>query len=1761
MKHFFITLLFTGLVLSILFSQITTFPFEENFEGSTFPPPGWTTNDLDGDGHNWLLWNAEAKATWIGQGLFLGYYSSPGGVQAAFSQSVILPFANGGVNLPLNPNNYLISPAISLPLGYSAALTYYSWTLDHPTETYSVMVSTTNTNPTSFITLETVTPSSINPTSKQIDLSFYAGQTVYLAFRHHNSTNSLGIVIDAVKVSTTLIQTHDLAALAITGPQPNWVTLNQPINYTVRIQNLGSQAVTSSDYSVRLMQGTTILQTLNGANLNYNATSIFDFSWTPAATGMYEVFGEVVYTADTVLENNKTQSLQTHILAVGTEINRLGDPNTANFSVWPPPFHFSWNSSISQSIYLENEITSRGEITHLTFTFQGAGNIPGPRPVKIFMAALDPSKTSFDSNSDWVPYQQLTLVYEGEFPVHINRTDEIVLILNPPFSYNGGNLLVMTQRVLYPETTIYTSNSFLVNSVGTGNNRALVRSSDTAAYGPTDNWNTPTSGDGYGGLQTWVPNIRLFFNTAGLGALEGSIVHNGTSLEGVKITLADTGRNVLTNAQGNYQFDNIYPGLVTVSAAKYTYKTEYSDVEIIGGETAVQNFILNLATADLVALTFSGTQWPTAEYNNPYHLQVQNATIYNALGVNYTITLKQELENNDDLVLTTVQGINLAADATHDFILHFVPLVASVEQQIKLYAEINYTLDENPYNNRSDPITVLVMPPGVSYTYIGNPLSTTISQANPVNLGWESSVSQAIYRAEEIQVNGLITHLTYWITPGGVMADNRVVEFYMATTNMNAFPHTDAWVPFDQFQLVYQGPINIPPSSEMVSVHIELNEPYNYVGGNLVMMGFTPRDIRTAGGNNWQLTNFPSQNRSIWNFGNAIDFDLSNLPTGTFTTGINNIALTIQVGDFGSLIGTVTSEGSPVAGAMIQVNGTNRRGYSQANGNFEIPNLLVGFYSATVICHGYTTSLVSNFEIQAGQSTTENIELVKQPTVLVSGLVIASDTQAGLPEAVVMLAGYENYQAITNAQGEFILPSVYSEHVYTLTIAKEKYIRYTNTAFEVSGTTDILLDQIIIMERTNPPEKVFADVSGSSMQITWDPPREGLETWITHSNENPSHWGVGTASRLHFVAAHRFTPEQLYVLGVAGADLVSVSFYVIDLLISAEIRIYQGGGDQPLHSGALVYSQPIDLSDIISNDWTNIPLHNVIQIPSTEEFWIGVYYEMMGTTPAGYDSGPMVYGYGDLIYYNNSWVSVNDLIPGTNANWLIKGFVAGADDPITLRIAQGQDEQLIKQSISSTPRSQINYREIEENSASPLMVRKSTKIKDHEFTTSLIKRDKKSVPISRDQVLIRLLESYTIYRANIDQLNQEDTWVLLANNITTLSYTDHGWSNVGTGAYKYVVQAEYSHNYYSLPAFSNTVSMGMTSQVTINVTTDDGGEIEGAKVRLINNSGDLDHVYEEIAASNTIIFPAVWFGNYSLSLSKMGYMTYQQPNLDIMSDPFQHSLNLPIDYALINESFEGVFPPEGWRIIDSDSDGFTWRRVNQPGHPTNTGAYAIMSDSYIAGNALYPDNWLITPPLPLRGGADAEALLKWYVAAQDPRYFAEKYSVLISTNPDLASFMSVFSETLQNTDWQERSLDLSFLAGQTIYIAFRHHDISNQYQIKLDDIQVISINTTGKTDSPVIPLKTVLKSNYPNPFNPSTTISFDMAKGDLVQIDIYNIRGQNITTLFNGYLEAGTHQVVWKGTDNHGKTVGSGIYLYQAKIGSFLETKRMVLMK
>jgi hypothetical protein len=175
--------------------------------------------------------------------------------------------------------------------------------------------------------------------------------------------------------------------------------------------------------------------------------------------------------------------------------------------------------------------------------------------------------------------------------------------------------------------------------------------------------------------------------------------------------------------------------------------------------------------------------------------------------------------------------------------------------------------------------------------------------------------------------------------------------------------------------------------------------------------------------------------------------------------------------------------------------------------------------------------------------------------------------------------------------------------------------------------------------------------------------------------------------------------------------------------------------------------------------------------------------------------------------------------------------------------------------------------------------------------------------------------------------------------------------------------------------------------------------------------------------------------------------------------------------------------------------------------------------------------------------------LSW-TAPANPVYPVLEYDVYRKTGPGLSEVIA----TVTDTGFSE-SLTLS---GHYYYFV---RPVYQAGEGAPSDTLELVISPTVDNELPPLPGINALHPNYPNPFNPSTTIPLDIARSGTVRLSIYNLKGQLVKTLANGIMEAGQHRLVWSGLDEAGRPVASGVYLYRLEGNGFSQSRKMLLVK
>lgn len=189
------------------------------------------------------------------------------------------------------------------------------------------------------------------------------------------------------------------------------------------------------------------------------------------------------------------------------------------------------------------------------------------------------------------------------------------------------------------------------------------------------------------------------------------------------------------------------------------------------------------------------------------------------------------------------------------------------------------------------------------------------------------------------------------------------------------------------------------------------------------------------------------------------------------------------------------------------------------------------------------------------------------------------------------------------------------------------------------------------------------------------------------------------------------------------------------------------------------------------------------------------------------------------------------------------------------------------------------------------------------------------------------------------------------------------------------------------------------------------------------------------------------------------------------------------------------------------------------------------------------------------------------------------------SRPELAEAASEFMLAYNNDEagrlrmvlysrqpWKTETLIPSGLADIILLPATVKSDIKSDDESKIHISQVYLANANAyeipvEGPAPVVPTTFMLYQNYPNPFNPTTRIDFDINNSDggtgveQARLKIYNILGQHIRTLVDKDMAPGHYSISWDATDNSGRSVATGIYLYRLEVGAKFQTKKMLLLK
>jgi hypothetical protein len=209
----------------------------------------------------------------------------------------------------------------------------------------------------------------------------------------------------------------------------------------------------------------------------------------------------------------------------------------------------------------------------------------------------------------------------------------------------------------------------------------------------------------------------------------------------------------------------------------------------------------------------------------------------------------------------------------------------------------------------------------------------------------------------------------------------------------------------------------------------------------------------------------------------------------------------------------------------------------------------------------------------------------------------------------------------------------------------------------------------------------------------------------------------------------------------------------------------------------------------------------------------------------------------------------------------------------------------------------------------------------------------------------------------------------------------------------------------------------------------------------------------------------------------------------------------------------------------------------------------------------HQEEWLMTPQFVCPG----TAVLEFNTYAYQGSTYGDHYYVKVYNGTTWTVLWD--ASALTGAVWTDYAtpieISLAAYAGQNIKLAWHADDPTDNlglwYVWFIDDVSVAG---TVANEDPIPTVNvTALNGCYPNPFNPTTTISYSVKATTPVSVEIYNTKGQKVRTLVNETKAQGNYNITWNGTDDHGTKVTSGVYFFKMNAGKFTSSKKMILMK
>jgi C1A family cysteine protease len=320
--------------------------------------------------------------------------------------------------------------------------------------------------------------------------------------------------------------------------------------------------------------------------------------------------------------------------------------------------------------------------------------------------------------------------------------------------------------------------------------------------------------------------------------------------------------------------------------------------------------------------------------------------------------------------------------------------------------------------------------------------------------------------------------------------------------------------------------------------------------------------------------------------------------------------------------------------------------------------------------------------------------------------------------------------------------------------------------------------------------------------------------------------------------------------------------------------------------------------------------------------------------------------------------------------------------------------------------------------------------------------------------------------------------------------------------------------------------------------------------------------------------------------------------LVVTTDTRAATLQFPVYVGSFTEVLMDDFETDqGWTVglPDDDATEGVWERVTptekrwytwvgdlvQPGKDTtpHPGSLCFVTENSPAGTKQrFGDvdggrTTLLSPVLDLSTFQSVVlSYQRWYSNDTIPTQADDDPLEVDVTSDGGATWVNLetLEETPEDREYHQVVVDLAdhVTLSDAVQVRFVAQDygMNSVVEAVIDDVEIRGFGSltdiaVGEPGALVAPARPVLAQNVPNPFNPETIISFGLPTGATVDLSIYNIRGQRVRRVVDGWMPAGYHREVWDGRDSHGLLVSSGVYFYRLTTPEGSLTRRMTLIK